>query len=204
MAGKKPPRKPVQPPPKMYDWAKLANENFHPAVLSPEEQAWADHEPRHAIVLTPELQASYLRKLAVLRRNWEARHDQATLAEAITLTTHFRQPIELWLEQAAVPALANTRSDDTKNQYKLNLKHFERWRFVRDLKGEYITDAAGRTRWIEKRKPSLDKAIELVANELKVSFETVKRSYKKVQKDMKAGRNAKYFIMKDYRYRDQG
>lgn len=149
------------------------------------------------------VRASYEKRMAHCRRIWEAIHDPLAVAEAITLAHHFRQPIEPWLEAAAVQELAGMRSEARIDRHRLDMKHFHRWRFLRDLKGDYVTTVDGRTRWVQKRKPSWNRARELVAERLDISTESVERSYNIVQDDIEAGRGDKYFILKDRRYRDQ-
>ena len=168
-------------------------------------------EERSFVELPPPIRAGYERKLAACRLAWEATGDPLAIAEALTLTTLYCQLNEPWLEEAAIQALVRTRSSARAKQHRIDMKHFRRWRFLRDLKGHYVEDPAGhmRWKWNPPGKPSWEKARELVAKELakcgdNVEPDNVQASYEIVQDDMRAGCGDKYFFLKDKRYRHLG
>lgn len=166
---------------------------------------------RDLVELPPEIRAGFERKLEACRRAWEATKDPLAVAEAISLTHWYRQDIVPWLEEAAVQALVRSRSKARAKQHRIDMKHFMRWRFLKDLKGRYVKDSEEHTHWQRNApgKPSWKRAREVVAEELAkcgdhVEPDTVQDSYEMVEDDMKAGHGGKYFLLKDKRYRHLG
>jgi hypothetical protein len=153
----------------------------------------SDTHLRRPFLLPREIRVSYERHLAACRRAWEATQDPLAVAEAITWAHHFRQPIEIWIEEAAVRALVRVRSKASHRKHRENMLHFERWRTVRDLvesgQCESVEEAVGETVTILEQLGRV------------VDEETVKRFYKKVRRDMLAQRGDRYFYLKaDARY----
>ena len=154
--------------------------------------------------LPPAILAGFEVRLERCRRVWEATGDPAAVSDAVEWTSQYQQTIAPWLKEAIVQALMRTRSKARTQQHRIDMKHFLRWRFLKDLKGRYIKDPAGHTRWEwnPPGKPSWEKAREMVSQELAkcgdhVGPDAVQDSYDLVQKDMEAGRGGKYFYLKD-------
>jgi hypothetical protein len=137
------------------------------------------------------IRTKYAERLACCRKAWEATQDPAALAEAITWTFHYRQPIEPWIEEAVVQVLIQVRSPKVAKRHHENIEHFWRWHCVRDAHAQGMT-------FDEAKAATVDILAKLGRH---VETGTIWGSYKKVQKDMRERRNGRYWNLKDKRYR---
>jgi len=126
-----------------------------------------DAKPRELLHLPPAIRARYDERLMLCRRAWETTGDPLAIAEALTWTYHYRQPIAEWLEGAAVQALAKLRTKKHAERYRDDMSHFDRYTCVRDAHDGGMT-------WEE--------ATEWAAKQLGVDSETVWKSYKRVKR----------------------
>jgi hypothetical protein len=125
------------------------------------------------------------------------------LAEAMTWVTLHRQPNPMWLEQAVIELAVGKRTKKQAKRYAEAQKKLTRYQTVRDLRvgipGLY--GPAGKMSWEEAR----EKAAELLAESPAAgSDSTMKDSYDEVKQHLKHGHFGRYFMLKDWRYRQNG
>jgi hypothetical protein len=146
---------------------------------------------RQALELLPSIRTRYEERLAHCRRAWDAAQDPLAVAEAITWTYHYHQPIEPWIEEAAVRALVKVRSKAEAKRYRNSMNDLDRYTFVRDA-------VAGGMTW--------EQAKQAAAEQLGVDTETVWKSYKRVRRQFRERQNRRfrYWTLKDVRYRHLG
>jgi hypothetical protein len=163
-------------------------------VIEAADRGAGADEFRQSIELTLEIRAKYEKRLARCRRAWEATQDPLAFAEALTWAFHYRQPIEPWIEEAGVRLAARIRSDAQDERLREDMRHFERWEIVRDLHKQGLS-------W----KKATAEAVKILAQLRRaVDGETVWKSYKRVNNDLRNGRAARYFYLKaDARYDSQ-
>jgi hypothetical protein len=121
------------------------------------------------------------------------------VAEALTWTTHYRQPAPAWVEEAVVALAMGCRSYAQANRHAGAMVRLRHYISVRDLKVGVLTK-------YEPSRPDLpwDEVFEMVAERYGCSAGTVKANYARVKRDIKEKRAGKYFMLKDRRYSYNG
>jgi hypothetical protein len=150
-----------------------------------------DTKLRRPFLLPPAIRACYEEQLAHCQRVWETTQDPLAVAEAITWTHHYRQPIEPWVEEAAVRALARVRSKAQTRRHRDNMRDFDRYCFIRDAVDGGMT-------W--------DRAKKAASKKFRVDIETVWSSYKRIKRQFRERQTNRfrYWVLKDIRYRHLG
>jgi hypothetical protein len=130
------------------------------------------------------------------------------VAEAATLSRLYRQPIPVWLDQAIVDLAMVRRSKHQAKRYLESRIHLARYEAVRDFKAGALVQETDKT---TRRLPpmswdeSYDRAAEILAGtQMAGDSRTMRESYCLVRRDLKAKRYGKYFVLKDWRYRNNG
>jgi hypothetical protein len=145
------------------------------------------------LILPDGVRAKYQARMAACESAWREGGDPLVAAEATSWTHTHRQPIPAWLEQAIVDLAMARRSGAQAKRHAESGLHLVRYMTVRDLK-------VGMT-WDEAH----NKAAEMLAKTPAAgSADTMKSSYAKVRRDLKARHAGKYFTLKDRRYSNNG
>jgi hypothetical protein len=160
-----------------------------------------DEIPRDAagdpifLILRDGVRASYDRKLAACEAGWRDTQDPLAVSEAMIYVHSHRQPPPRWLTEA-VAMLADDHRGRAHAKRALEAMA-DSWRYqaVRDAKAER---RAGN---LQGRKVSWEQAYGRAADVLagtpaSGSADTMKRSYQKVVRDLRAGRGGRYFTPK--------
>jgi hypothetical protein len=126
---------------------------------------------------------TYVCDMMTCKEGWRATQDLAFIIDALILTHRHRQPLPTWLNDAAISLLTEQRANGCTTNATTRSAHFWRWTAVRD--GHYGKGLP----W--------EKACEFAAEELKDTHAagvsgTMWSSYKKVMKDLRAGRAGIY------------
>jgi hypothetical protein len=154
------------------------------------------------LILPPATRERYEQQIAQCEAAWRGGEPLA-VAEATTWTYLYRQPIPEWLERAIVELAIGRRTKEQAKRYLEAGKRMARYMAVRDLKtgmpGHY--DPIADVTWEEAFQLAAER---LVGTSMAGSAETMKADYAKVKRDLKAKRSGKYFILKDWRYRNNG
>jgi hypothetical protein len=158
------------------------------------------------LILPEGVRAKYQARMAACESAWREGEPLA-VAEAVTRTHHHRQPIPAWLEQAVVELAMARRSDSQAKRHAESGLHLMRYMAVRDLKvgtpgqnRRYIPPAV-RMSW----EKAYEQAAEMLAGTAAAAEPaTMKNSYQKVKRELKAGHSGQYFTLKDRRYRCNG
>jgi hypothetical protein len=147
-----------------------------------------------SLVLPRAMRERYENQIAQCEAAWRAGEPLAA-AEAAVQCQLYRQPIPTWLADAVVELAMRRRTKKQAKRYQEVQKDRPRFELVRDLK------VANRT-WPE----AYAEASGMLEGTLARGDEdTMRRAYKAVKRDLKAGRYAgKYFLLKDWRYRRNG
>jgi len=142
-------------------------------------------------VLPPKVKADYDRQIAACETAWRATDESVAVAEAITLSYLFRQVVPAWVETAAVSVIIDQRTAEQARRHRESMRHMFRYMYVHSFRqsGVPLREAA------ERAKEVLNGTG--IAN---VTVDEIIESYKKVRRDIEAGRQAEYFFLKDPRY----
>jgi hypothetical protein len=127
--------------------------------------------------------------LASLEQAWKQHHHPGALADATLICLAFRQPMPHWLAMAVFDLIETRMTPQERNQRDDNWKHFVRWQVVKELRErrhELLADGddSGST-WERTFEAASDALQDTSAAG---SAEAMKKSYKKVQREMKAER----------------
>ena len=125
--------------------------------------------------------------LFACRQMWEQTQDPLALIEALGWVRRSGQSIPSWMEAALVTVLSAARSKAQSERHADDERHAFRWLYVRHFR------AAGAT-WDEAYERTVE---QLEGTWAEASFDTVKRSYAQVQRDLKAGQISRYQIWRD-------
>jgi hypothetical protein len=139
------------------------------------------------LILPPDEQARYDRKMRSCQAGWQGTGDPWALAEAVTLTTLYHQPIPQWIDDGVWALCCRRRTKDhAKRAYERNV----RW-----LRYCAVCDA--RARGLSWAK-AYAHASEVFANNSDVAAEPdqMRKAYSKVKNDLKKGDGGKYFFLK--------
>lgn len=151
-------------------------------------------EPR--LVPLSAVLAKFEDRLTACRRTWDDTGDPLAVAEGIGWVHCYQQPIPEWLEEAAVRALMQIRTDRQAKRHREAMEHLRRWRMVKDVKA-----LEPKLSWTD----AAERAAQILAAEGRfIEPGTIWESYKTVQRDMRARRTGKYWTLKDRRYRHLG
>jgi hypothetical protein len=159
----------------------------HDAHVNDLHHQWIPKDPNGDpifFVLPTEMQKQFDERLATCEAAWREGEPLA-IAEAVTWTLHYRQPLKAWLEQAVFELAMDRRTKSQAARLKAAGKRLIRYQRVRDLREGGMTWEAAYAR-----------AGEL----LKCSDATAEEDYAAVKRDLKANRYGKYFNLKDKRY----
>jgi len=162
------------------------------------------HQPLHLPIRT-----RHEERLAHLRRVWETTGDPLAVAEAITLTHHYRQPIEPWIEEAAIRALVKVRSKAQAKRYRDGMIDLDRYTFIRDgVDGGFrqeIPEDGGKVR-VLSIPATWEQAKQAAAEHFGIDEETVWKSYKRIRRQFRERQTSRfrYWTLKDARYRHLG
>lgn len=157
------------------------------------------------LILPPGLRAKYEKQMEQCEAAWRE-GEQLAIAEAVTCTHIYRQPIPKWLEQAVVELAIGRRTAKQAKRYTEAEIRLQRYMTVRDLKLD-IDFSKGTVRRITDISwdGAYEKAAEMLAGtQAAGSADTMKADYRRVQCDLKTGHSGKYFNLKDRRYRRNG
>jgi hypothetical protein len=145
------------------------------------------------LILPPIMRVRYEEKMAQCEAAWR-QGEPLAVAEAAELARIYRQPISAWLGEAAVELAIRRR---TPAQAK---RHLEAQKDLKTgIPGHY--EPAADLTWDEARAEA---ARMLEGTLAKGDESTMKRAYDDVKRDLNAGRSGKYFVLKDWRYRNNG
>ena len=146
---------------------------------------------RLPLSLPPEIRSRYEERLAACRRVWGVTGDPLAVAEAVTWTHHYRQPIEPWIEEAVVQALVQVRSKEQANEHCTAARELERYFHIKDA-------TAGGMTWEDAKQSA--------AGALNCSEVTALKSYCDVKRQLDDHEDSRfhYWTLKDIRYRELG
>jgi hypothetical protein len=150
------------------------------------------------LILPPALQERYDKQMAQCEAWWRGGEPLAA-AEAAVRSQLYRQPIPAWLADAIVELAVKGRTPKRAQQYQEDQKNRVGYEWVRDLKA--AKRKGQRTTWLE----AYAEASSMLEGTLAQGDEdTMSRAYKIVKHDLRARRGHKYFMLKDWRYRNNG
>jgi hypothetical protein len=146
--------------------------------------------------LPPGVQQSFDRKLARCQRAWRA-GEKLAVAEALTLTFFYRQTIAPWLEEAAISVLVARRTKADVKQYRQRMIDYARWAEVECFHRPTNQGGGGLT-WVAAYGAA---AKRLAGTAAQGGPDCMAKSYKTVARARREKRGARYFMLKDKRYR---
>ena len=158
------------------------------------------------LILPPVMRARYDEKLALCETAWREGEPLA-VAEAATLSHLYRQPIPSWIERAIIDLAMARRSKRQAKRHVDSIIHLQRYEAVRDFKagGMLVAGTEIRLPPATSWDAAYDSASEMLAGTpMAGDADTMKASYCRVRRDLKARRFGKYFTLKDWRYRNNG
>jgi hypothetical protein len=162
----------------------MARTKLRPAAPHPA------HDERAPLVLPPGVQANYDRKMKSCELGWQQTGDPWAVAEAHTLTALHRESPPAWLDDAVWTLAVNRRTDDHARRASEAAVRFLRYEAVRDA---HRIDGLSWPRAYER-------ASEILAHTPAAAEpERMGKAYKKVKRDLKAGRGGRYFTPKQQR-----
>jgi hypothetical protein len=154
-------------------------------------------KPRSSLPLPPAIRKRFEERLTECRRTWEETGDPLAVAEAISWVYFHRQTIPPWLEDAAIRSLARLRTDQQARRHREAMRHWGRWRWVKDGIEDGLT-------WDQ----AYDRAARMLAGDAEVDVESiresVRKSYQLVQRKVRSRRTGEFWFLKDRRYRHLG
>jgi hypothetical protein len=148
---------------------------------------------------------------------WQATRDPRFVAEAITWVTNYRQPVPPWLDVATYAVATGQLTDQHVQRASQRAAHLDRYMVVRDVKrfGYHRRknrkvvakfagdpDPAPEPEYELVQVSSWDEAYERAAEITRTSFETCKKSYKKVRAYLLRHRNLGLYITPKEQKRD--
>jgi hypothetical protein len=142
------------------------------------------------LILPPDVQVSYDRRMLRCKQGWQATGDPAFVIEASIHTYHFRQPPPLWLIEAvcSLGVKRRTKAYITR-AFRAAIRRM-RYEAVRDAKRTRAVRDAKRTRtWDEAYEHA---AVVLAGTAGSGEAATMAADYKQVVADCKAGRGGLY------------
>jgi hypothetical protein len=142
-------------------------------------------------ILPPADRAYYEERLAGFEKAWKATKDPAWFAHASKWADIFRQPHPPWLSEAGQTVAAGTRTKQHDERYLDGQRHLIRYQTVRAFR------EAGGT-----EDEALDKAVEELAKKgFAASRSTIKGSYDRMKRELKAKRFGRYKPFANERFR---
>jgi hypothetical protein len=139
-----------------------------------------------------DLQEVYDRDMGHFKAAWAAGVDVA-VGEALRCCRQFRQVPPEWLEEAVIQLVTESprKMAARRHRHAMDMVHFERWDIVNELRERKSSLPQGKT-WDR----AYDAASEMLrGTTASGSAESIKRSYKRVARDMREGQPAgKYLV----------
>jgi len=133
--------------------------------------------------------------LVPLEEAWKQNRHPGALADAMLVCFAFRQPTPHWLAMAVFDLIETRMTPQEKSRRADNWKHFVRWQVVAELRARRyellaIDDDSAKT-WERAYAAASDR---LQNTSAAGSAEAMKKSYKKVQRAMKADRGVQFIL----------
>ena len=149
-------------------------------------------------------------RLKPCKAAWEQDKNGLAVAEAISWCWLYHSPIPDWIEQATIGLIVALRTPRERERHRDAMLDHARWEAVKSARMRGREDW-WRTAKGDRRRGALSwaQAYEKASKDLKDMAArgepaTIKNSYQRVARALRAGRSGKYFIPKDRRYRDLG
>ena len=138
------------------------------------------------LILPPDMQAEYDRKLEMCRAGWQATDDPAAPMEALVLAYCYRQPPQFWFVEAACMVMSKRR---TKRYMTRRYNATIKW-----MRYEQVRHAVREEglHWPQAYRRAAERLAKTTA---KAEWPSMKADYDEVARDIKQGRGALYVFM---------